>query len=170
MYGQYSRASYDGVCTVHYTDYGRPERKQPSLHGRKLNPNPNFLGMAAAYFFCHIGPIFQISLIYSVIGCPQFVAHCIGIYVIFIHKNSIHTNKKLCSKFATKFVNFPQPSIENQITFCFCFQILLQTICPNSSHLLTAFSNRFTCLHVQKLRVKETLIKYRSEKVTFMTN
>ena len=26
------------------TDYGRPERKQPSLHGRKFNPNPKFLG------------------------------------------------------------------------------------------------------------------------------
>ena len=54
------------------TDYGRPERKQPSLHGRKINPNPN-LSMAAKYFVCHISPIFQISLIYSVIGCPQSV-------------------------------------------------------------------------------------------------
>ena len=31
---------------------------------------PKFLGMAAAYFVCHIGPIFQISLIYAFIGCP----------------------------------------------------------------------------------------------------
>ena len=42
------------------TDYGRPERKWPLLHGRKFNPNPKFLGMAAAYFVYHIGPIFQI--------------------------------------------------------------------------------------------------------------
>jgi hypothetical protein len=51
-------------------DYRHPERKKPSLHGRNLNPNPKFLGMAAAYFDCHIGPIFQISLIYALIGCP----------------------------------------------------------------------------------------------------
>jgi hypothetical protein len=53
-----------------YTDYGRPERKKPLLHGRKFNPNPKFLGMAEAYFVCHIGPIFQISLIYASIGYP----------------------------------------------------------------------------------------------------
>jgi hypothetical protein len=46
---------------VDSTDYGRPERKKPSLHGRKFNPNPKFLGTAEAYFVCHIGPIFQIS-------------------------------------------------------------------------------------------------------------
>ena len=50
------------------TDYGHPERKKPSLHGRKFNPNPKFLGMAEGYFVCHIGPIFQISLIYAFIG------------------------------------------------------------------------------------------------------
>ena len=55
------------------TDYGRPERKQPSLHGRKFNPNPRFLGTTEAYFVCQIGPIFQISLIYAFIGCPQSV-------------------------------------------------------------------------------------------------
>ena len=55
------------------TDYGHPQRKQPSLHGRKFNPNPKFLGTAEAYFVCHIGPIFQISLIYAFIWCPQSV-------------------------------------------------------------------------------------------------
>ena len=58
-----------GKC-LHTTDYGRPERKKPSLHGRKFNPNPKFLGTAEAYFVCHIGPSFQISLIYAFIGCP----------------------------------------------------------------------------------------------------
>ena len=53
------------------TDYGRPEKKQPSLHGRKFTPTPKFLGMAAAYFVCHIGPIFLIFLIYALIECPQ---------------------------------------------------------------------------------------------------
>ena len=28
------------------TDYGRLVRKSPSLHGRKSNPNPKFLGTA----------------------------------------------------------------------------------------------------------------------------
>ena len=32
------------------TDYGRPVRKSPSLHGLKSNPNPKFIGMAEAYF------------------------------------------------------------------------------------------------------------------------
>ena len=38
-------------------DHGRPERK--------FTPTPKFLGMAAAYFVYHIGPIFQISLTYA---------------------------------------------------------------------------------------------------------
>ena len=32
--------------------------------------------MAKAYFVCHIGLIFQISLIYAFIGCPQSVGLC----------------------------------------------------------------------------------------------
>ena len=31
------------------TDYGHPERKWPSLHGRKFNPNPKFIGRS---IFC----------------------------------------------------------------------------------------------------------------------
>ena len=62
-------------CTmIRFTDYGRPESKQPSLHGRKFTPTPKFLGTAKAYFVCYISPIFQISLIYAFIGCPQSVA------------------------------------------------------------------------------------------------
>ena len=51
---------------------GRPERRKAftALHGRKFNPNPNFSGTTKAYCVCHIGPIFQISLIYAFIGCP----------------------------------------------------------------------------------------------------
>ena len=55
------------------TDYGHPEKKQSSLHGRKFNPNSKFLGVAEAYFVCHIDPIFQTSLIYAFIGFPQSV-------------------------------------------------------------------------------------------------
>ena len=33
--------------------------RQPSLHSRKFNPNPKFLGTAEAHFVCHIGPIFR---------------------------------------------------------------------------------------------------------------
>ena len=36
----------------------------------KFNHNPKFLGMAKAYFVCHTGPNFQISLIYAFIVCP----------------------------------------------------------------------------------------------------
>ena len=59
------------------TDCGRPERKKPSLHGRKFTPTPKFLGTAKAYFVCQIGPVFQISLIYAFIGCPQSVFYMI---------------------------------------------------------------------------------------------
>ena len=55
------------------TDYGRPERKQPLLHGRQFNPNPKFLGLAETYFVCLISIIFQIPLTNAFIGCPQFV-------------------------------------------------------------------------------------------------
>jgi hypothetical protein len=65
---------------VYVTDYGHPVRKSPSLHGRKSNPNPKFLGTAEAYFVCHIGPSFQISLIYAFTGCPQSVP--VTIYIL----------------------------------------------------------------------------------------
>ena len=55
---------------VTFTDYGHPERKKPSLHGRKFTPTPKHLDTAEAYFVCHIGPIFHISLIYPFIWCP----------------------------------------------------------------------------------------------------
>ena len=58
------------TANILITDYGRPVRKSPSLHGRKSNPNPKLLGTAEAYFVCHIGPKFQISLIYALIVCP----------------------------------------------------------------------------------------------------
>ena len=44
------------------TDYGRPERKQHSLHGRKFNRSPKFLGTAEVQFVCHIGPNMQYYL------------------------------------------------------------------------------------------------------------
>ena len=58
------------ILIVETTDYGRAESKKPPVHGRKLNPNPKFLGTAEAYFVCHIGPIFQIAFVYAFIGCP----------------------------------------------------------------------------------------------------
>ena len=61
------------IMWVLFADYGRPERKKPSLHGRKFTPTPKFLGTAEAYFVSHFGPIFQISLIYAFIGCPYSV-------------------------------------------------------------------------------------------------
>ena len=44
-----------------------------SLQGRKFTHTPKFLGTAEAYSVCHIGPIFQISLIYAFIGCSYFI-------------------------------------------------------------------------------------------------
>jgi hypothetical protein len=38
------------------TDYGRPEKKLPSLHGRKFNPNPKFLGTLESGI--NVGPTF----------------------------------------------------------------------------------------------------------------
>jgi hypothetical protein len=52
------------------TDCGHPERKSISLNGRKSTPTTKFLGTVEAYLVCHIGPSFQISLIYAFIGCP----------------------------------------------------------------------------------------------------
>ena len=49
---------------------GHPVRKSPSLHGRKPTPTPKFLSTAGAYFVCHTGPNFQVSLIFAFIGCP----------------------------------------------------------------------------------------------------
>ena len=60
---------YQDSC-ISPTDYGGPERKLPSLQGRKFNPNPKLLGTAEAYFVCHMGPKFKISLVYAFIGCP----------------------------------------------------------------------------------------------------
>ena len=72
--------SYFEVCitfnfssTAMPTDYGRPVRKSPSLHGRKSNTNLKFLGAAKAYCFYQIGPKFQNVLIYAFIWCPSIV-------------------------------------------------------------------------------------------------
>ena len=43
------------------------------------NPNPKFLGTPEADFVCHIGPIFQISLVYAFIGCPQSMSQSISL-------------------------------------------------------------------------------------------
>ena len=36
----------------------------------KIHSTPKFLGTVEAYFVCHIGPEFHVSLIYAFIGCP----------------------------------------------------------------------------------------------------
>ena len=45
-----------GQNVAQITDDGRPERKTPSLNGRKSTPTPKFSGTAKAYFVFHIGP------------------------------------------------------------------------------------------------------------------
>ena len=106
------------VCSINTdhipqsTDYGRTVRKSPSLHGRKSTPTPKFLGTAKAYFVCHIGPNFQISLIYAFIGCPQSVGSLYKVvfrYLYFSLQIAVPSDKsfssvksldKICQKIA----------------------------------------------------------------------
>ena len=80
------------------TDYGRPVRKSPSLHGRKSTPNPKFLGTAKAYFVCHIGPNFQISLIYAFIGCPQSLV----LAILFFSAKKVVCSERVLKKVQIK--------------------------------------------------------------------
>ena len=70
------------------TDFGRPVKKSPSLHGRKSTPTPKFLGTAEAYFVRHIGQNFQISLIYA------FIHHWVSVVraVMFTLKQTHREN------------------------------------------------------------------------------
>ena len=85
---------------------------------QKFNPNHKFLGMADAYFVCHIGPIFQISLIYSFIGCPQSVVRFIAGFSQFIDQRfetlqpNRHQNCPKCNllQSSSRFKNLVQPS------------------------------------------------------------
>ena len=61
-------------------------RKSPSLHSRKSTPTPKFLGTAQAFFVCHIGPNFQIYLIYAFIGCPQSVVAKVPFVSLYLQK------------------------------------------------------------------------------------
>ena len=47
-----------------------PREEKAFTERPKFTPTPKCLGTAKAYFVCHFGPIFQISLIYAFIGCP----------------------------------------------------------------------------------------------------
>ena len=68
---KYTSFIFDFYCFYHRLQ--TPSKESPSLHGRKSNLNPKFVGTTEAYFVSHIGPKFQISLIYAFIGCPQSV-------------------------------------------------------------------------------------------------
>ena len=81
-----------GACT----DFEHPERNKPSLHGRKFNTNPKFLGTAEAYFVCHIGSIFQISLIYAFIGCPQSVLQTMQLNNHLIQPSNLNSDPTSC--------------------------------------------------------------------------
>ena len=50
-----------------------PREEIASTAWPKMQSQSQILGTAEAYFVCHIGPIFQTSLIYAFIGCPQSV-------------------------------------------------------------------------------------------------
>ena len=89
----YCTQQYLVCCNNHFTgntDYGRPVRKSSLLHGRKSNPNPKFIDTAEAYFACHIGLKFQVSLIYAFIGCSQSVKH--SIFHLYLHLHVMFFN------------------------------------------------------------------------------
>ena len=52
---------------IYFNDHGLQAPREEIAE--KFTPTTKFLGTAKAYFVCHIGPNFQISLIYAFIGC-----------------------------------------------------------------------------------------------------
>ena len=103
-----------GICT----DYGRPERKKPSLHGRKFTPTPKFLGMAEAYFvrlphwpifsgifdLClHGVSVVRAHIALHVIGCTAEVRkkmRHVLFFLIKIFTKSLHRGSVVCNVFA----------------------------------------------------------------------
>ena len=73
-----------------HTDYGRLVGKSPSLHSGKSTPTPKFWGAAKAYFVCHIGPSFQISLIYAFHGLRTH-----GVEIAFNARPKIHSHTQI---------------------------------------------------------------------------
>ena len=71
---EFSRDSliFSEKCCQYMLSRTTDAQRGNSLHytAEKFTPTPKFLGMAAAYFVCHIGPFFQISWICAFIGCP----------------------------------------------------------------------------------------------------
>ena len=88
--------------TVWTTDFRLLVSKSPSLHSRRSNSK--FLGTTEAYFVRHIGPNFQISMIYAFIGCPSSVSWTISSYyflVIIFERISLN-NCRLLANFLDK--------------------------------------------------------------------
>jgi hypothetical protein len=69
-----------------------PREEIVSPHGRKFTPTPKFLVTAKAYCVCHIGPIFQISLIYAFI-VKKFMNRRFSAIVLGLLAWSITTSK-----------------------------------------------------------------------------
>ena len=53
------KARFFNVFIGKTTNYGRPERKKPTLHSRKFTPTPKFLGTAEAYFVATSAQLFR---------------------------------------------------------------------------------------------------------------
>ena len=70
IYGPHHAAGDFSMSESRTTDAQRGNSLHYTEHGRKLTPNPKFLSMTEAYFVCHIGPNFQISMLYAFIACP----------------------------------------------------------------------------------------------------
>ena len=58
------------VCNALFHKLRTPGEEIAVIARTKIHSHSQILGMAEAYFVCHIGQNFQISLIYAFIGCP----------------------------------------------------------------------------------------------------
>ena len=70
QHAQWAEILFRGVFIVFTNQLQMPGEEIAFTEWPKIYSTPKFLGTAKAYFVCHIGPNFQISLIDACIGCP----------------------------------------------------------------------------------------------------
>ena len=102
----FSSGQFTTVALV--TDYGRPERKQPSLHGRKFTPTPKFLGTGRSIY-----DIFDLylHLVSAVCACTNYyksldrkkqmvgkkMPRCAHSLILILNKQRMYKNQRTYS-------------------------------------------------------------------------
>ena len=91
------------IINIRSTDYGRPVRKSPSLHGRKPTPTPKFLGTARIFRFLWFMPSlgFRSPWLWEIIFfCSSYWTH-FGLALLI---SSIREKnwQKICTKCPSK--------------------------------------------------------------------